>query len=149
MFNIAAVGVSLLTVFIPLLLGSQVVVFGGNGFVGQSVCQAALRLGAEVVSISRSGAPIGEDKKSWADAVRWVRGDIFKPGNYAPEVWGAYDATSYRVLVLRYRRTSLLQPSKHTTLTQNIWIVWIRYLYANCPYIWGQSCTYTTYTWTG
>lgn len=64
----------------------QVVVFGGNGFVGQSVCQAALRLGAEVVSISRSGAPVGKNK-SWADAVRWVRGDIFKPENYAAEVF--------------------------------------------------------------
>lgn len=65
----------------------QVVVLGGNGFVGQSVCQAALRHGAEVVSISRSGAPVGKDKKSWAEDVRWVREDIFKPENYAAEVW--------------------------------------------------------------
>lgn len=61
------------------------VVFGGNGFVGRNVCQAAVRLGAEVVSVSRSGAPGRADKK-WADGVRWVKGDIFKPADYAIEV---------------------------------------------------------------
>lgn len=67
------------------------VVFGGNGFVGQNVCQAALMLGAEVVSINRSGAPGGGEK--WANDVRWVQGDIFQPDNYANEV-GKYFSCS-------------------------------------------------------
>lgn len=57
--------------------------FGGSGFVGQNVCQAALKLGAEVVSVNRSGAPSGKD---WSDRVRWVRSDIFEPDTYASEV---------------------------------------------------------------
>lgn len=61
----------------------QVVVFGGSGFVGQNVCQAALMLGAEVVSINRSGAPAA---KKWVNDVRWVQGDIFQPDNYTNEV---------------------------------------------------------------
>lgn len=63
----------------------QVVVFGGSGFVGQSVCQAALRLGAEVVSINRSGAPAGK-ANDWAGNVRWVKADMFNPSEYATEV---------------------------------------------------------------
>lgn len=63
----------------------QVIVFGGNGFVGQRVCQAALRLGAEVVCVNRSGAPSAKGK-DWISDVRWVRGDIFKPDDYSAEV---------------------------------------------------------------
>lgn len=66
-----------------VLVCAQVVVFGGSGFVGQSICRAALKLGAEVVSVNRSGAPVG---KEWASDVRWIRGDIFEPENYAEEV---------------------------------------------------------------
>lgn len=66
----------------------QVVVFGGNGFVGQNVCQAALRLGAEVVSVNRSGAPAGKAKE-WKEKVRWVKADIFNQEDYAAEVCDA------------------------------------------------------------
>lgn len=63
----------------------QVVVFGGNGFVGQNVCQAALHMGADVVSVNRSGPPAGKGK-GWKDTVKWVQADIFKPEDYAAEV---------------------------------------------------------------
>lgn len=59
--------------------------FGGNGFVGQNVCQAALLMGADVVSVNRSGAPAGRDK-DWKDKVRWIQADIFEPDLYAAEV---------------------------------------------------------------
>eukprot|EP00953_Heterococcus_sp_UTEX-ZZ885_P000348 718-Heterococcus_DN1.PRE.2 len=36
--------------------GTRIVVLGGNGFVGSAVCAALLAAGAEVVSVSRSGA---------------------------------------------------------------------------------------------
>ncbi|KAG5187578.1 hypothetical protein JKP88DRAFT_353692 [Tribonema minus] len=68
-------------------LMEQVVVFGGSGFVGQSVCQAALALGCDVVSFSRSGSP--EQAPSWASDVQWLKGDIFKPEDYAAELVGA------------------------------------------------------------
>ena len=59
--------------------------FGGNGFVGQNVCQAALLMGADVVSVNRSGPPAGKDKV-WKNTVQWVQADVFKPENYADEV---------------------------------------------------------------
>ncbi|CAM9466405.1 unnamed protein product [Pylaiella littoralis] len=71
----------------------KVVVFGGNGFVGQNVCQAALLMGADVVSVNRSGAPAGRDKV-WKDNVRWVQGDIFKPELYAAELSDATGVVS-------------------------------------------------------
>ncbi|CAM9731971.1 unnamed protein product [Ectocarpus sp. 8 AP-2014] len=71
----------------------KVIVFGGSGFVGQNVCQAALRMGADVVSVNRSGAPPGKDK-AWKDKVRWVQADIFKPEDYAAELSGAAGVVS-------------------------------------------------------
>ena len=59
--------------------------FGGNGFVGQNVCQAALLMGADVVSVNRSGPPAGKEKV-WKDTVKWVQADIFKPEDYTAEV---------------------------------------------------------------
>lgn len=53
---------------------SKVVIFGGSGFVGRNVCEAATRvLGLDVVSVSRSGRPTGK-LPSWADDVQWVKG---------------------------------------------------------------------------
>lgn len=42
-------------------------------------------MGADVVSVNRSGAPAGKDK-DWKDMVRWIQADIFKPEDYAAEV---------------------------------------------------------------
>lgn len=57
----------------------RVVVFGGGGFVGSSICQAALAMGTRVTSISRSGRPAGLGA-GWADQVEWVKGDALDPG---------------------------------------------------------------------
>ncbi|CAM9910135.1 unnamed protein product, partial [Discosporangium mesarthrocarpum] len=70
----------------------QVVVFGGNGFVGQRVCRAAIDLGAEVVSVNRSGPP--EVQGEWVDRVRWVKADIFNPSDYKDELTGARGSVS-------------------------------------------------------
>jgi uncharacterized protein YbjT (DUF2867 family) len=66
---------------------NQVIVFGGNGFVGQAVCRAALDLGADVVSVSRSGSP--NPAPAWASQVQWLKGDIFSPQDYSAELAGA------------------------------------------------------------
>ena len=75
----------LLTLPVPLHLSfssflhshcfKKIVVFGGNGYVGQSVVRAALKLGFDVTSIARSGEP-----RSGVDAdmegVTWAKGDL-------------------------------------------------------------------------
>lgn len=53
----------------------RVVVLGGNGFVGSSICKEAVSRGIEVVSMSRSGRPSYTD--SWVDQVTWITGDVF------------------------------------------------------------------------
>ncbi len=69
---------------------SSLVVFGGNGYVGQAVCIAALQLGMDVVSISRRGKPTQGEihhkgfslfaqpirSADWIDRVQWIQGDV-------------------------------------------------------------------------
>ncbi|KAL4419607.1 hypothetical protein ABPG77_001661 [Micractinium sp. CCAP 211/92] len=59
-------------------LAPRVVVFGGNGFVGSHVCQQALAMGADVVSINRSGRP-SNLRGDWLAHVQWVQGDALDP----------------------------------------------------------------------
>lgn len=58
----------------------KIVVIGGNGYVGQQVVKAALRAGSDVVSISRSGAPVDftADASSGVTggSISWEKGDI-------------------------------------------------------------------------
>ena len=57
----------------------QVVVFGGNGFVGSRVAQQLVQSGAKVVSISRSGTlPAWADGQPWVSGVTWKKGDPTK-----------------------------------------------------------------------
>ena len=53
-------------------LSSRLIIFGGNGFVGSRVCQAALECGLEVVSVNRSGKP-GNVKGGWVQQVEWCK----------------------------------------------------------------------------
>ncbi|KAI9111481.1 hypothetical protein K1719_017171 [Acacia pycnantha] len=53
----------------------RIVVIGGSGFVGSSICKAAVSKGIEVISLSRSGRPTYPS--SWVDQVTWVSGDVF------------------------------------------------------------------------
>ncbi|CAM9257073.1 unnamed protein product [Ectocarpus sp. 4 AP-2014] len=57
--------------------GTNVVVLGGNGFVGSKVCELLVEAGATVTSVSRSGSK--PDKwaagQSWVDKVSWTKGD--------------------------------------------------------------------------
>ncbi|KAI8106752.1 hypothetical protein M9434_001406 [Picochlorum sp. BPE23] len=61
----------------------KVVVFGGSGFVGSKVCQQAINMGLDVVSVSRSGRPGFLSGSAWADSVDWVRSD----GTKSDGVW--------------------------------------------------------------
>ena len=48
---------------------------------GTHVCQQALKLGGDVISVSRSGRPswLTPSSHPWADSVQWVQGDALDP----------------------------------------------------------------------
>lgn len=53
-------------------LGGRVVVFGGNGLLGSTICRAAALRGFDVTSVSRRGnAP--PSAAPWAREVEWVK----------------------------------------------------------------------------
>lgn len=47
-------------------------------FVGTKVCENAIHMGADVVSVSRSGRPSFTSGAGWANEVEWVRSDVTK-----------------------------------------------------------------------
>ena len=57
----------------------KIVVFGGNGFLGQRIVKSALKWGINVVSINRSGKPLNFEEYSNKASVEWLQGDIFEP----------------------------------------------------------------------
>ena len=56
----------------------KIVVFGGSGFVGSKICEKAVDMGADVVSVSRSGKPSFAQGQTWAEHVEWIRSDVTK-----------------------------------------------------------------------
>jgi uncharacterized protein YbjT (DUF2867 family) len=52
----------------------QILVLGGNGFVGTAICKLAVAQGISVVSLSRSGRP--SILESWVDQVTWISGKL-------------------------------------------------------------------------
>lgn len=71
---------------------ASIVVFGGNGFVGSAVCEAAVARNVPVVSVSRSGARPPQLKPGsggWADRVRWEKGDALNESSYKQHLGGA------------------------------------------------------------
>ncbi|KAI0006142.1 NAD-P-binding protein [Russula compacta] len=64
----------------------KVLVVGGNGFIGSAVCQAALRHGYRVTSISSSGRPFQTPKghmPTWTAKVEWLKADALRPETYS------------------------------------------------------------------
>jgi uncharacterized protein YbjT (DUF2867 family) len=81
---------------------SRLVIFGGNGYVGQRIVRSALAFGYDVISISRSGAPSNTSaersffREHLKDdhGVQWVSGDVFKPESYQEFLKGATGVVS-------------------------------------------------------
>eukprot|EP01041_Mallomonas_annulata_P012270 gene12270-25791_t len=69
------------------MIAKKLLVFGGNGFVGQRVCKNAVKLGMEVISINRSGPP--HTDQPWRKNVKWVKGDANCLAEWADEIKGA------------------------------------------------------------
>lgn len=64
------------------IIRKRLLVLGGNGYVGQNVCHAALQSNAyDVISLNRTGAPTTSSTpqhlSSSISKVEWVKGDIF------------------------------------------------------------------------
>ncbi len=73
----------------------KLVLFGGNGFVGQGIVRAALKKGVDIVSISRSGGPTDFQLPAFAPGkVEWKKGDILEPNSYKEELKGATGVVS-------------------------------------------------------
>ena len=51
----------------------KLVIFGGNGFVGSRVTEAAQRTGLSVVAISRRGTPPPGVSAPWVNQVQWLK----------------------------------------------------------------------------
>ncbi len=65
-------------------MSKRLVVFGGSGFVGQSIVNQAVRKNFQVISISRGGRPKQYD--SWMDQVKWVAADVFEPAEWQDQL---------------------------------------------------------------
>lgn len=66
-------------------MSTRLLVFGGNGFLGQRICEAAVKNGFQVTSLSRSGQPPKSYSRSdsqWIRKVNWQSADIFNPNTY-------------------------------------------------------------------
>lgn len=70
----------------------KIVVFGGSGFLGQALCQAASAKGFAVTSISRSGQPKSNVYLSNSNLafVNWVKADLFTTTNWQDEIQDAF-----------------------------------------------------------
>ncbi|KAK2466871.1 hypothetical protein APHAL10511_001129 [Amanita phalloides] len=72
----------------------KILVVGGNGFIGSSICKAALAHGMQVASVSSSGKPFQTTKghrPDWTKHVEWHKGDALEPQSFAhlfPEMEG-------------------------------------------------------------
>jgi len=58
----------------------NLLVFGGNGFIGRRVCARAAAAGHEVTSVARSGPP--PEGATPRPPVRWLSADVFAPDTY-------------------------------------------------------------------
>jgi uncharacterized protein YbjT (DUF2867 family) len=60
----------------------NILVTGGNGFVGATICVLAAQERISIVSISRSGAP-NDQIKDAAITTDWAKADVFQPESWA------------------------------------------------------------------
>lgn len=70
----------------------EVVVFGGNGFVGTHVCKALVGMGLKVAAINRSGAP--REREEWMAGVDYIAADVFEPEAWRSVLHGAVGAVA-------------------------------------------------------
>ncbi|KAI7868247.1 hypothetical protein BDF14DRAFT_1742504 [Spinellus fusiger] len=75
-------------------LTRKLFVVGGNGSLGQRICQLSVEKGWETVSLSRRGEPTYATpaaKPAWAHKVKWVTGNSLEPATYHQTLKGVTD----------------------------------------------------------
>ena len=77
---------------------AELLVTGGNGFIGGEVCKVALRRGHEVVGVARSGAP--ELDEPWVEEVTWVKANVLEPNLWRAHLVGC-DAVVHAIGILK------------------------------------------------
>ncbi|KAF8921243.1 mitochondrial protein [Mucidula mucida] len=73
-------------------IAKNILVVGGNGFIGSAVCRAALAKGMQVTSVSSSGRPYTTPKghsPGWTTQVTWLKGDALEPETFRPALQSA------------------------------------------------------------
>lgn len=60
----------------------DILVTGGNGFIGRRVCERAITDGHEVTSVARTGPPAETHRGTWAEDVTWLSADVFEPDSW-------------------------------------------------------------------
>lgn len=74
---------------------TRLLVVGGSGFIGRSICRRAVAAGHEVRSVSRGGRP--EDASGrWVGEVDWTSADLFSPHAWRDRLRGV-DAVIHSV----------------------------------------------------
>jgi len=76
---------------------ATLLVVGGSGFIGRSICRIAVREGHEVRSVSRSGRPAVD--APWTDEVSWTSADLFRPDAWRDRLDGV-DAVVHSVGII-------------------------------------------------
>lgn len=69
-------------------MSRNILVFGGNGYLGQEICKQALLKGLTVHSASRGGNPpkIKGLDGDWVNHVQWHRADLKEPSSYMKQL---------------------------------------------------------------
>ncbi len=78
-------------------------VVGGSGFIGRSICRIAVREGHDVRSVSRSGRP--ELDAPWVDGVSWTSANLFRPNAWRDRLDGV-DAVVHAVGIISESATA-------------------------------------------
>ena len=82
---------------------ATLLVVGGSGFIGRSICRIAVREGHEVRSVSRSGPPATD--APWTDEVSWTSADLFRPDAWRDRLDGV-DAVIHSVGIISESATT-------------------------------------------
>lgn len=77
----------------------DLLVTGGNGFIGRAVCRLAVADGHDVTSVARSGPPSAAHRGPWADDVEWVAADVFAPHEWRDRLAGV-DAVVHAIGII-------------------------------------------------
>lgn len=109
-----------------------IVIFGGSGFVGQALCQEAIKQNISVVSISKHGKPKKDALWMTHPLMTWVTADIF-----TEDSWKKYLDTATSCVNL----IGILLENRKKGLTYDKMIVQANQLLSNtaeeknCPYL--------------